>query len=103
MTDNSLLGYEAESHEVDAIYDALVGDRDGEDIPPRYHYLTSRQVLFGAVVKRLADERRRLVVELYDELGDDRSYAKVADILGLSRSRVQQFIEEARGADGEPE
>lgn len=98
MTDNSLLGYGVEEHEVDAVYDSLVGDRDGEDLLHRYHYLSSRSALFDAVVKRLADERAHLAAELYDDLGDDRSYAKVADILGTSRARVQQFIERVRDA-----
>lgn len=101
MTDSSLLGFGIEEHEVDAVYNALVGARDGEDLLPRYAFLSSRQVLFDAVAKRLASERAEVAAELYDDLGEGRSYAKVADILGISRPRAQQFIERARSQGNE--
>lgn len=91
-----VLGYGVEEQEVEAIYDSLVGDREGEDLLHRYMYLSSRQSLFAAVATRLAGERADLAAELYQEMGEGRSYAKVADALGTSRSRVQQWIERGR-------
>lgn len=89
-------GYEAEDHEVQAVYDALIGDRDGEDLLPRYMHLSSRQSLLDAVIVRLADERAQLAAELYADLGEGRSFAAVADRLGISRARAQQMIERSR-------
>lgn len=89
-------GYGVEDHEIQAIYDALVGDRGGEDVLPRYMHLSSRQSLFAAVVDRLACERAALATEVYQSLGEGRSYAKVAEALGVSRSRAQQMIERSR-------
>lgn len=91
-------GYEAEDHEIQAVYDTLVGDRDGEDLLPRYIHLSSRQSLLDAVIVRLADERARLAAELYADLGEGRSFASVADRLGVSRARAQQMIERSRSS-----
>ncbi|MEW1737973.1 hypothetical protein AB0346_18650 [Nocardia beijingensis] len=96
MTDSSLLGYGTEPQEVDLVYDDLIGARDGEDVLHRYFHVSSRQALLLAVSDRLADERALLAAELYDDLGEARSYSRLAAALGCSRSKAQQLIARAR-------
>ncbi|MFC4128982.1 hypothetical protein [Nocardia rhizosphaerae] len=96
MADSSLTGYGVEPSEVDAILDNLVSDDPAEDSWTRYTYLSSRQQLFTAVVDAIAAKRRQAVADIYAEQGDERSYARVATLLGLHRARVQQMIEQHR-------
>lgn len=93
-------GYEAEPHEVQAVWDALVGDREqGEDPLARSAHLSSRQAMIAAVSSRIADEQASIAFEIYQCLADEEgrtSYAKLAERLGVSRSRAQQLVERAR-------
>lgn len=92
-------GYEAEEHEVQTVWHALIGDRDhGEDPLARNVHLSSRQALISEVASRIADEQALIANELYDDIADEESgtsYAKLATRMGLSRSRAQQLIERA--------
>lgn len=97
MSDNSIPGFGTEPSEVETVLNALVGERaPGEDSSAWYMHLSARQVLLDAAVKAIADQRALVAAEIYQQLGDDRSYTKVANILGASRPRVQQLIERAR-------
>ncbi len=93
-------GYEAEAHEIQAVWNALVGDRDrGEDPLHRSVHLSSRQALISAVASRIADEQALVADEVYRDIAEQEggtSYAKLASRMGLSRSRAQQLIERAR-------
>jgi hypothetical protein len=87
-------GFGVESAEVDAVIVALVGPREvDDDAITWYRHLSSRQSLAAGVVDRLAEMRAVAVAELFGETGD--SIAKVAERLGLSKSRADQLI--ARG------
>lgn len=89
-------GYEAEPSEVDAVWEALVGDREPhEDDMPRWVHLESRAALLAAVATRIADERSR-IARSWSEAGD--SYATIAARVGVSRGRAQQFVERGRSS-----
>jgi DNA-directed RNA polymerase specialized sigma subunit len=96
VNDYSIPGFGTEPQEVKAVLDALVGERDGEDLSAWFIHLSSRQALFDEAVKKIAEQREQLAYELYRQLGTEGTYATVADILNLSRSRAQQLIERAR-------
>ncbi|EWM19798.1 hypothetical protein [Kutzneria sp. 744] len=91
-------GYGVEEHEVLAVLATLVGDRDGEDPSWWFTHLSSRRALLLEVAGRVADMTAHTAAEIYQDMGDNRSYAKLGAALNLSRSRAQQLVERARAS-----
>lgn len=88
-------GYGVEEHEVLAVLAELVGDREGEDPSWWFTHLSGRHALLLAVASRVADMKARTANEIYHDMGEGRSYAKLGAALNLSRSRAQQLVERA--------
>jgi hypothetical protein len=84
-----------DEHEVLAVLSELVGDREGEDLSWWFTHLSSRHALLLVVASRVADLKAHLADEIYRNMGENRSYAKLGDALNLSRSRAQQLVERA--------
>lgn len=84
-TDTS--GYEAEPIDVAAETRWL---RDFPDPLERYQRATAAQAHHEAVVSELARVRDAAIVQMHDS---GLSYGKIGELVGLSRGRVQQFIE----------
>ncbi|MFI8977145.1 hypothetical protein ACIGO9_29980 [Nocardia asteroides] len=96
MTDPSLAGFGVEPSDLEALLSGLMGCISLDDELDLYAYLSSRQALLSAAVETVAARRRATVYNLYVDLGEDRSYARVAALIGLTRARVQQMIEQHR-------
>jgi hypothetical protein len=100
MAREAVPGYGVEEHEVQAVLDFLVGERDpGVDPLARYAELSSRQTLLAEVGQRIADLRAQIGYDIYRSLGEgrrERSFAWLAELVGTSRSRAQQFVERGR-------
>jgi len=83
-------GWGVEPAEVDALLDAVVGDRNDTDLAHWYAHLSSRQALLTAAASRVADLRAGTVAGMHAE---GLSYARIAGTVGMSRARVQQLVE----------
>ena len=93
MTDT--FGYEAEPSDVAAEISGLLDDiTDPLEV---YHRATAAQAHHEAVAAALTDERRRACAAMWDN-GNGLSYARIADLIGTSRSRAQQLVERGRSA-----
>lgn len=91
MTDT--FGYEAEPSDVAAEISGLLDDiTDPLEV---YHRATAAQAHHEAVAAALTDERRRACAAMWDN-GNGLSYARIADLIGTSRSRAQQLVERGR-------
>lgn len=87
-------GYEAEPTDVDAVVNALVGERDMDDDMQWWVHLSSRLALLAETERRIHDERARLA-EKWSRVDGD-SYAVICERVGLHRSRAQQLVERGR-------
>lgn len=87
-------GYEVEAHEIDAVWAALIGDRDGDDDMPWWIHLSSRLALLIETGRRIHDERAR-IAERWHRVDQD-SFATIAARVGLTRARAQQLVERGR-------
>jgi DNA-directed RNA polymerase specialized sigma24 family protein len=82
---------EAEPHDVDALTGSLLDWLEDEPDPlRRYFRIAADLALYRAVVELLAEAHDACVVALH---GSGASYADIADLTGLTRSRVQQLTE----------
>lgn len=86
-------GYGTDPAEVDAVWAALIGDRDGDDDMAWWVHLSSRAALLAEVARRVADERARLAAAWHAS-GD--SFAVIGARVGLTRARAQQLVERGR-------
>ena len=64
----------------------------------RYHRATAAQTHHEAVAAALTDERSRACAAMWDG-GSGLSYARIADLIGTSRSRAQQLVERGRAQE----
>ena len=87
-------GYEAEQHEIDAVWDAVVGERDVDDDMEWWTHLSSRLALLAETERRVHDERAR-IAEKWSRVDKD-SYATIGERVGLTRARAQQLVERGR-------
>jgi hypothetical protein len=87
-------GYEAEPHEVDAVWEALIGEREVDDAIEWWTHLSARLALLDEVERRVHDERARIVERWHRVDGD--SFAIIGARIGLTRARVQQLVERGR-------
>lgn len=78
--------------DIDAVWQALIGERDVDDMPWWIH-LSSRSALLSELLRRVSDERARIAARWHAE-GD--SFAVIAARVGLTRARVQQLVERGR-------
>lgn len=74
---------------IDSAVAALINEPDPLR---RYQALTRAQGVHEAVTKRIAAERARAVAEMH---GSGLSYARIAEVIGFTRSRAQQLVERA--------
>lgn len=88
-------GYEAEAQEVDAVWQALIGERDVDDDMEWWTHLSSRLALLAEVHRRIGDERARIAERWHRVDGD--SFAVIGGRVGLTRGRAQQLVERGRG------
>lgn len=93
MTSPTTNGYEADPANVAAELGDTLGDIT--DPAERYHRATAAQAHHDAVSAALADERARICAAWWDG-GNGLTYAKIADLIGTSRSRAQQLVERGR-------
>jgi hypothetical protein len=90
--------YSLEEHDVQAVFDMVVGSRDDDDPEAWYGHLCSGTGLLAEVVSRIADQKALVALEIYESLdGKARSYQSLCEVLGVSRSLAQQLVERARG------
>lgn len=87
-------GYEAEPTEVDAVWQAVVGERDIDDDMEWWTHLSSRLALLAETERRVHDERAR-IAERWSRVDGD-SFAAIGDRIGLTRARAQQLVERGR-------
>lgn len=96
-------GYEADPDEARAIalseIEPILEGWPG-DLLAQYGAITSRQVTMQAAVDIIATERARVVAAMNQQGG--LSYARIADALGMSRSRAQQLCNAGRDAAVHP-
>lgn len=87
-------GYEAEPHEVDAVWQALIGERNVDDDMEWWTHLSARLALLAEVERRVHDERARITETWHRVHGD--SFAAIGGRVGLTRARAQQLVERGR-------
>ena len=80
------------STEVDAVWAALIGEREPDDMMWWTHLSTLPAVL-ARVTERVHDERAA-IAERWHRNGD--SFATIGTRVGLSRARAQQLVERGR-------
>lgn len=83
---------EIEPTAVDAVWAALIGERDADDMK-RWTHLSTCPALLAAVTERVHDERA-VLAERWHRNGD--SFATIGTRIGLSRARAQQLVERGR-------
>lgn len=93
-----MTAYGTEPHEVDAVWQALIGERDMDDAIEWWTHLSSRLALIDEVQRRAHDERARIAETWHRVDGD--SFAAIAARVGLTRGRAQQLVERGRRLDG---
>jgi hypothetical protein len=79
--------------EIDAAWDALIGERDADDMKWWTH-LSTRPAVLARVTERVHDERA-VIVERWHRVDGD-SFATIGARTGLSRARAQQLVERGR-------
>ncbi len=84
---------EVEPTEVDAVWAALIGERDADDMK-WWDHLATRLLQLTAVSVRIADEMATLAERWHRVDGD--SFATIGSRVGLSRARAQQLVERGR-------
>ena len=83
---------DTEPTELDAVWAALIGDREADDMEWWTHLSTLPAVL-ARVTERVHDERAA-IAERWHRNGD--SFATIGARTGLSRARAQQLVERGR-------
>ena len=79
----------AKLSELAALLPVVLADLDlMADHLERYHRLSSDIALYRGVVSALAEQRDLAVVAMHST----SSYAKIAEMTGVSRARVQQLV-----------
>ncbi|MEU6261805.1 hypothetical protein [Saccharopolyspora shandongensis] len=86
-------GYEADSEAVAAIVASLFDDEDHADPSRLYARATSLLATYTDVLDEIRQIRAWAVAEIN---ADINSFSKTGALLGLSKARVQQFVEAAR-------
>jgi DNA-directed RNA polymerase specialized sigma24 family protein len=84
-------GYEAEPTEVEALTADLADHAD--DPSAMFARASAMEALYRAAANRAADYRARACARMSM---DGLSYAQIAKLTGLTRSRVQQLVERGR-------
>ncbi|NUT46737.1 MAG: hypothetical protein HOV94_05365 [Saccharothrix sp.] len=80
-----------------ALIEHLVGERsDDVDDLAWFRRLSDGQPVLTTASSRVADARAEIAYRLYQGLPGRRSYAKLATLLGVSRSLAQQLVERGR-------
>lgn len=89
-------GYEADPDEVarfvEEVVRNIVASWPGAPLP-QYGALSAEAAFHKAVSERLTDTRAAVVARLNS---DGMSYARIAEMTGLTRARVQQLAERGR-------
>ena len=85
-------GYAADPNEVTAILATDLDEVDRSDPTLLYMRATQLSARYAALLAEVGRLRAEAVVALYDG-GRGGSYASVGNHLGLTRGRVQQFVE----------
>jgi DNA-directed RNA polymerase specialized sigma24 family protein len=93
-------GYEPDPADVAEYLDALDDTAWGGDPLPAYLEATRAQVLHQAVAAAIADRRAELLARVH---ANGASYQTIADMVGLTRGRVQQLVERGRVAPEAPD
>ncbi len=83
---------EVDTTEVDAVWAALIGERDEVDAMAWWTHLSTRRALFAALAARCSDELAALAEHWHRVDGD--SFAAIGARVGLSRGRAQQLVEQ---------
>jgi DNA-directed RNA polymerase specialized sigma24 family protein len=90
-------GYEADPDEVAAILAAELDDEDRADPTLLYVRATALSARHTQLLAELSKLRAQAVARIYRD-SPGASYADVGAKLGISRGRVQQFVEAERRA-----
>ena len=75
------------------VWDLLTRKRPAASVS-YWHYLTSCRAVLAEVSRRTTDEQA-LIAEYWNRV-DGVSYAGIASLVGVSRTRAQQLVEQGR-------